>query len=357
MERGGDREVRGVLLEEIEQHRVELKLAEDELDDLLRASGDGSGDDQADAGAKTAEREHEISVAANARASLRQAEHALEQLDAGTYGICENCGNPIGKLRLQARPRATLCMTCQGEAGSPLTPDHATSTPRAGVDGVSTTRTDTTDATTGTVSSRTAEDHHPRPDRRKRLFVVLGVVAVLAYLTDQLSKIVALDVLADGEPRPFVGSSSASSSSATRGRPVARCQQHVGHDGNRARGSRGDHRRGAPAGIPSLGGRARSAARCRHRQPHDRFVRPPGGGQGHVVDFIDYNRWFIGNVADIWIVSAAGLIIILALLGIGVDGRRDHGRGASAVATHDEDQPRANHDTTDQTDDKEGNRA
>ncbi|MER7074116.1 TraR/DksA C4-type zinc finger protein [Terrabacter sp. NPDC000476] len=109
------REVRGVLLEEIEQHRVELKLAEDELDDLLRASGDGAGDDQADAGAKTAEREHEISVAANARASLRQAEHALEQLEAGTYGICENCGNPIGKLRLQARPRATLCMTCQAK--------------------------------------------------------------------------------------------------------------------------------------------------------------------------------------------------------------------------------------------------
>ncbi|MGO4599758.1 TraR/DksA family transcriptional regulator [Terrabacter sp. 2RAF25] len=107
------REVRGVLVDEIEQHRVELKLAEDELDDLLRASGDGAGDDQADAGAKTAEREHEISVAANARASLLQAEHALEQLEAGTYGICENCGNPIGKLRLQARPRATLCMTCQ----------------------------------------------------------------------------------------------------------------------------------------------------------------------------------------------------------------------------------------------------
>jgi RNA polymerase-binding protein DksA len=107
------REVREVLLEEIEQHRLELRVAEEELDDLLRASGDGSGDDQADAGAMTAERQHEISVAANARASLRQAEHALEQLDAGTYGICENCGNPIGKLRLQARPRATLCMTCQ----------------------------------------------------------------------------------------------------------------------------------------------------------------------------------------------------------------------------------------------------
>ena len=106
-------EVRGVLLEEIDQHRAELKIAEEELDSFLRSSGDGAGDDQADAGAKTAEREHEMSVAANARAGLLQAEHALEQLEAGTYGVCENCGNPIGKLRLQARPRATLCMSCQ----------------------------------------------------------------------------------------------------------------------------------------------------------------------------------------------------------------------------------------------------
>ncbi|WP_353509435.1 TraR/DksA family transcriptional regulator [Intrasporangium sp.] len=107
------KEVRAILLEEIEVHRQELELAEQELDDLLRASSDGAGDDQADAGAKTAERVHEIALAANSRAGLAQAEHALEQLEAGTYGICENCGNPIGKLRLQARPRATLCMTCQ----------------------------------------------------------------------------------------------------------------------------------------------------------------------------------------------------------------------------------------------------
>ena len=72
----------------------------------------------------------------------------------------------------------------------------------------------------------------------------------------------------------------------------------------------------------------------------DRFVRPPGGGQGHVVDFIDYNRWFIGNVADIWIVAAAGLIVMLALLGIGVDGRRDRGRGPQPR------HPRRDHRTT-----------
>lgn len=108
-------EVRGILVEEIENHREEVRLAEEELDLLLRDSGDGAGDDQADAGSMTAERVHEIALANNARASLDQAEHALEQLDAGTYGICENCGNPIGKLRLQARPRATLCMPCQAK--------------------------------------------------------------------------------------------------------------------------------------------------------------------------------------------------------------------------------------------------
>ena len=106
-------EVRQILIDEITEHRAEVEVAERELDEALRATGDGAGDDQADAGAKTAERAHEISVAANARAGLLQAEHALEQLEAGTYGICENCGNPIGKLRLQARPRATLCMPCQ----------------------------------------------------------------------------------------------------------------------------------------------------------------------------------------------------------------------------------------------------
>ena len=59
------KEVRAILGGEIELHRQELELAEQELDDLLRASSDGAGDDQADAGAKTAERVHEIALAAN----------------------------------------------------------------------------------------------------------------------------------------------------------------------------------------------------------------------------------------------------------------------------------------------------
>ncbi|WP_457253007.1 signal peptidase II [Pedococcus sp. P5_B7] len=56
----------------------------------------------------------------------------------------------------------------------------------------------------------------------------------------------------------------------------------------------------------------------------DRMTREPGPGRGHVVDFIDYFGLFIGNVADIAIVGAALLIGLLALRGIGVDGRRPH---------------------------------
>ena len=105
--------MRAELERDIDQLSNELRHAQSDLVHLMRDSGDGAGDDQADAGAKTYEREQEISLANNAREMLQQTEHALERLDDGSYGICESCGNPIGKLRLQAAPRATLCMPCK----------------------------------------------------------------------------------------------------------------------------------------------------------------------------------------------------------------------------------------------------
>ena len=107
------RQVRGQLNEELERLQTELVTAEEGLADLIRDSGDGAGDDQADAGSKTFEREHEMSLANNARSMVEQVEHALQRIDQRTYGICESCGNPIGKFRLQAFPRATLCMACK----------------------------------------------------------------------------------------------------------------------------------------------------------------------------------------------------------------------------------------------------
>ncbi len=56
----------------------------------------------------------------------------------------------------------------------------------------------------------------------------------------------------------------------------------------------------------------------------DRFFRPPGPGRGHVVDFIDYFGWFVGNVADIAIVVAAGIIMVLAFTGTSIAGPVHH---------------------------------
>lgn len=53
---------------------------------------------------------------------------------------------------------------------------------------------------------------------------------------------------------------------------------------------------------------------------YDRLFRDPGFAVGHVVDFISYNGWFVGNVADIAIVGAAALVAYLALRGREVDG-------------------------------------
>ncbi|PKQ17653.1 MAG: signal peptidase II [Actinobacteria bacterium HGW-Actinobacteria-8] len=47
----------------------------------------------------------------------------------------------------------------------------------------------------------------------------------------------------------------------------------------------------------------------------DRLFREPGFGQGHVVDMINYNNVFVGNVADIAIVGAAILFMIVSLFG------------------------------------------
>ncbi|MEU2778414.1 TraR/DksA family transcriptional regulator [Streptomyces sp. NPDC007162] len=106
-------EARTELTTEATRLRTEIETSENALAGLMRDSGDGAGDDEADTGTKNITREHELALAANAREMLEQTERALQKLDAGTYGLCENCGNPIGKARMQAFPRATLCVECK----------------------------------------------------------------------------------------------------------------------------------------------------------------------------------------------------------------------------------------------------
>ncbi|QIK66880.1 TraR/DksA family transcriptional regulator [Nocardioides sp. HDW12B] len=106
-------QVKAELAADVERLRGELDLAAKELDGLMRDAGDGAGHDQADVGSATFERDHEVSIANNARDMLTQTEHALERIEDGTYGRCESCGEAIGKNRLMAFPRATLCVPCK----------------------------------------------------------------------------------------------------------------------------------------------------------------------------------------------------------------------------------------------------
>ncbi|RZU37957.1 TraR/DksA family transcriptional regulator [Streptomyces sp. BK022] len=106
-------EARAELAAEADRLRTEISTSEASLVGMMRDSADGAGDDEADTGSKNITREHELALAANAREMLSQTERALERMDAGTYGLCENCGNPIGKARMQAFPRATLCVECK----------------------------------------------------------------------------------------------------------------------------------------------------------------------------------------------------------------------------------------------------
>ena len=185
----------------------------------------------------------------------------------------------------------------QDEAGAPLTAAHESPTP----------------------------SEPPRHPHRQRLFLLMGAVAVLAYVADQLTKAWALRDLVPGEPVDVVGglirlslirnagAAFSIGNGATWVMTLIACGVLVFIIRTARRiGSRW----WAWALGLLLGGSLGNLT--------DRMLRAPGPGRGHVVDFIDYFGLFIGNVADIAIVGAAVLIAVLALRGVGVDGNRPH---------------------------------
>jgi len=107
------KEVRTELESEAVSLHADLAKAASDIAERLIDSVHDAGDDSADAGTKAFEREQELALTQNARDLLDQGERALARIDAGTYGVCESCGKPIGKARLLAFPRATLCVQCK----------------------------------------------------------------------------------------------------------------------------------------------------------------------------------------------------------------------------------------------------
>jgi len=62
---------------------------------------------------ETLELEKRLTLENRIRQELARVEHALDKIEKGTYGLCDNCGKPIPPERLEALPQANLCMNCK----------------------------------------------------------------------------------------------------------------------------------------------------------------------------------------------------------------------------------------------------
>ncbi|TDT32821.1 TraR/DksA family transcriptional regulator [Naumannella halotolerans] len=109
-------EVRADLLADIERLQKQIDSAEGDLAGLIRDGADSAGRDPADIGVANFERDQEMTLAHSAREALAQSRDSLRAIEQGTYGYCSECGEPIGKGRLQVHPRASMCVRCKQRA-------------------------------------------------------------------------------------------------------------------------------------------------------------------------------------------------------------------------------------------------
>ena len=92
------------LVGDIEALQVENQAQQDDA---------GIGNHLADDASDVMNRERNLALRGNAEDLLSQVDAALQRLDAGSYGVCERCGQPINPERLEALPYAIHCITCQ----------------------------------------------------------------------------------------------------------------------------------------------------------------------------------------------------------------------------------------------------
>jgi RNA polymerase-binding protein DksA len=105
-------EIRDSLRSEIESRDEETQRTTQDSD------GFGVTNHPADDATDIFDRERNMAVEAEMQRELAQVERALSRFEAGTYGLCEVCEQPIGEERLEARPSATLCIVHQREQDS-----------------------------------------------------------------------------------------------------------------------------------------------------------------------------------------------------------------------------------------------
>lgn len=94
---------------ELQAKLHELMERAEDIDDDLSQPGD---DDWAENAIESADDEVLEEIGDIALEEIQQIRLALSRIEAGTYGECMSCGEPIPEARLQARPYATKCVKC-----------------------------------------------------------------------------------------------------------------------------------------------------------------------------------------------------------------------------------------------------
>ena len=91
----------------------ELKAEADSLA-LEHEPGDVQFDEEGgEGGTSNVDRELDLVLSAQARGAVVEIDRALAKIDAGNYGVCEQCAQPIPQARLKALPYASLCVGCK----------------------------------------------------------------------------------------------------------------------------------------------------------------------------------------------------------------------------------------------------
>lgn len=105
-----------LLQEERQTYTEQAEALKAEADQLAQEMEPGDiqfDEESGEGGTMNIDRERDLALSAQARAAVEEIDHALAKIQAGTYGACENCGQPIPKARLKALPYARLCVACK----------------------------------------------------------------------------------------------------------------------------------------------------------------------------------------------------------------------------------------------------
>jgi len=94
------------LTDELEQLKTTMRSA----DEQREGSPFGKREEEA---TESYELERRLTLEKSTREQLAAVEHALHKFEEGTYGLCDICGRPIPRERLEALPQANLCLDCK----------------------------------------------------------------------------------------------------------------------------------------------------------------------------------------------------------------------------------------------------